>query len=378
MRIGLVVPGFSADERDWCIPALRHLVCELARGDDVRVLALRYPHRAGPYPLLGARVVALGGGTRQGIASIGLWRAALAELVTQHRREPFDVLHAFWATESGALAAVAGHMLGVPVVVSIAGGELVALRDIAYGGQLIRAERVKVRLALALADVVTAGSGYACRAAEPFLGWGDRRTVCRLLPLGVDLSLFHPDGARPGSPPRLVHVASLVPVKDQATLLRALDRLRAYSHPFVVDIAGEGPLERALREQARVLGLADQVRFHGAVAHDALPFLMRGAAAFVLTSRHEAQCMALLEAAACGVPAVGSAVGALPDLAPGAALPVPPGDPGALADAIAALFGAERRRAAMGADAARRAREEYGVERCAALAREIYAKTLRA
>lgn len=406
MRIGLIVPGFSADERDWCIPALRHLVRELVRGDEVRVLALRYPHRAGSYPLLGAEVTALGGGTRRGAGSLGLWRATLVALAAAHRRAPFDVLHALWATESGMLAALAGRMLGVPVVVSIAGGELAALPDIGYGGRLVRAERARVRLALRLADVVTAGSAYACRMAEPYLaprrqrgletaagrpetrdprpeaeGRAPLQPAARSpwrLPLGVDLSLFHPaPAAPPAGPPRIVQAASLVPVKNQATLLRALALLRARGVPFAAEIAGEGPLEGELRALAGDLDLGEAVRFRGALPHDALPGFFHGAAAFALSSRHEAQCMALLEAAACGVPAAGSAVGALPELAPDAALAVTPGDHAALAGALETLLRDEALRGAMGGAAARIAAEEYGARRCAERARAVYAAAQR-
>jgi len=61
MRIALIVPGFSADEQDWCIPALRNLASELARTDEVVVIALRYPHQAARYTAFGARVIAIGG-----------------------------------------------------------------------------------------------------------------------------------------------------------------------------------------------------------------------------------------------------------------------------------------------------------------------------
>ena len=45
MNIGILLPGFSSDENDWAIPVQMNLVREMAKGDDVRVLALRYPHR---------------------------------------------------------------------------------------------------------------------------------------------------------------------------------------------------------------------------------------------------------------------------------------------------------------------------------------------
>src|SRR5512142_1050019 len=114
MNIALLVPGFSADESDWCIPALRNLVASLARLEDLRVFALRYPYRPGQYDLFGARVTAIGGGTRQGFGSAAVWSRALVALAGQHRRRPFHLLHAFWGGETGALASVAGRLLRVP------------------------------------------------------------------------------------------------------------------------------------------------------------------------------------------------------------------------------------------------------------------------
>src|SRR5712691_5052833 len=70
MRVGLVVPGFSADADDWCIPALRHLARTLARTDDVRVVAVRYPYRAARYSVEGASVIAIGGAEARGGAAL--------------------------------------------------------------------------------------------------------------------------------------------------------------------------------------------------------------------------------------------------------------------------------------------------------------------
>jgi glycosyltransferase involved in cell wall biosynthesis len=287
-----------------------------------------------------------------------------------HRREPFDVLHALWATEPGMLAAVAGRLLGIPVVVGIAGGELVALRDAGYGGQLARDDRVKSRVALRLADVVTGGSRYMCELAAPW-------AAALPLPLGIDTELFAPEPGGLSDPPRLVHAGSLVPVKDQATLLRALAALRDRGVAFSAELAGEGYLEPELRALAESLGLAEHVRFLGALPHHELPAFYRGAAAFVLSSLHEAQCMAVLEAAACGVPTVGTAVGVAPELAPEAALTVPPRDPAALAAALHTLLRDDRRRAAMGLAALGIARGEYALECFAARARTVYAEARR-
>ena len=334
MKIGIVVPGFSADEADGCIPALLDLVRAAREAHAVRVFALRYPPRRSRYDVHGAQVHALGGGTASGPGRLPLLARALARIVAEGRRDPFDVLHAFWADEPGVLAVAAGRLLGVPAVVSVAGGELVGVADIGYGGQLGRASRWMTDRSVAGADRVAVGSRAMARAVEQRTG-----SSPLLLPLGVDTGRFSPDPRRdhrrrPG-PVRLLHVGSLSPVKDQATLLHAFARV-AERPDVALDVAGEGPLRGSLEALGARLGIGDRVTFLGAVPHDRLPELYRAADLFVLSSRHESQSLAALEAAACGTPAVGTAVGVIPELVP-PDLAAPPGDAGALAGAILRL-----------------------------------------
>lgn len=107
-------------------------------------------------------------------------------------------------------------------------------------------------------------------------------------------------------------------------LIAALAQVRDQGLPFCCELIGSGPCEDALRAQIVQLGLTGHVQIRGSFPHDALPALYQGATAFVLSSYHEAQCMALIEAAACGIPAIGSAVGVLPGFAPHAAIATPP------------------------------------------------------
>ena len=359
MRIGLVVPGFSAEPADWCIPALRHLARALTAHADVRVIAIRYPYRASRYWIDGAETIALGGALRHGAGTLTLWRTTLDVLRREHRQRPFDVLHAFWATESGLLAALAGRLLRVPTLVSLAGGELVALHDIHYGDQRIARERLKVKASLRLASGVSAGSHQLAYLAKLHL----RGEAVHVAPLGVDLDLFTPTPAKhvqpDGQRPRLLHVGTLTPVKDHATLLRALAALHHSGQPATLDLVGDGPLRPRLERLAHNLGLAASVRFHGEVDHTCLPANYRAADAIVVSSRHEAQCMAAIEAAACGVPVVGTCVGVVPELTSAVA---PLRDPDALARAITrALATPQDARDASLADV----RARFGLEACA-------------
>jgi glycosyltransferase involved in cell wall biosynthesis len=371
MRIGLVVPGFSADPGDWCIPALRHLVVRLVGAADVHIFALRYPDHRGSYGVFGAQVTALGGGDATGGRSAGLWQRTASALVAEHRRRRFDVLHAFWAGEPGFVTALMGRVLGIPTVVSIAGGELARLRDIGYGGILRRLDRVKTRLALRMAGAVTAGSALALASAQPFLPARSASRACRV-PLGVDLTMFAPLGQpRNDGPARILHVASLCGVKDQATLLSAAAALRDRSYVFQLDIVGAGPLEPDLRSLARCLGLSENICWRGAVPHDQMPRAYQRADLFVLSSRHEAQGMVALEAAACGVPVVGTAVGVIPELGP-AARTIRVGDAGGLADGMAELVDDEPSRLRSGCAARERAIAEFSIELCTTRFLDLY------
>lgn len=372
MRVGLLVPGFSADANDWCIPALRNLVRQLAGDADLHVFALRYPYRQSRYELFGADVTALGGGDARGRGSVGLWRLTASALAAEHRDRPFEVLHAFWAGEPGFVTALIGRALRIPTVVSLAGGELARLRDIGYGGLLRRADRVKTRLALRLARVLTTGSALGRTSAIPWVG---SRHVSRLrrIPLGVDLAMFAPAASRPnGGPIRLLHVASLTPVKDQATLLFAAAALRRQGYEFQLDMVGSGPLQGELRSLAGRLGLDAIVRWRGEIAHDRLSYEYQRAQVFVLSSQHEAQSMVALEAAASGLPVVGTRVGVLPELAPRAACVAAVGDATGLAEAMSAIIDDETSRVRSGKAAREIAVAEYGLAVSAARFRDLY------
>ncbi len=364
MRIGLITPGFSADERDWCIPALLDLVRELSSRHDVHVLTLRYPHQRRTYQVFGATVNALGGATAGGIHRLPLLTRALIAIRRAHRQAPFDVLHALWADEPGFLAVSAGRLLGVPAVVSLLGGELLALPEIGYGGQLGRSNRWLTGQALRHAHVVTAGSELLREIAAPYAGRG--RLVVR--PLGVDTHLFcpvQPDGVAESvlslaGEIKLLHVASLVPIKDQVTLLRSV-ALVAKQHAGVhLHVLGDGPLRVSLDIEAHALNLSEQVTFHGDVPHERLPDFYRAADLFVLSSRYESQSLVVLEAGACGCPAAGTAVGILPELLQPEHL-ASVGDWEALAAAIGRLLEQPQRLAEAGLAAYRLVNSRYSL-----------------
>lgn len=153
-------------------------------------------------------------------------------------------------------------------------------------------------------------------------------------------------------------------------LLRAVARL-ADDLPVTLDMVGTGGERERLAALASALGIAARVNFVGAVAHPDLPSYYQGAAVCALTSRHEVLAMATLEAAACGVPVVSTAVGTLPDY-PSIGVTVPVGDDAALASALRALLTDPERRAALGRSARATIERAFTIEGTAAALRAFY------
>ncbi len=174
-----------------------------------------------------------------------------------------------------------------------------------------------------------------------------------MVPLGIDVPPAIVDRP-PGPPWRLLQVASLSPVKDQTTLLRAVARVRQHAD-VRLDLVGEDTLGGRVQKEAAGLGLNDAVTFHGFVRNADLRRFHEAAHLYVQSSLHEASGIAVLEAAAAGVPIVGTRVGFVHDWAPQAACAVAPGDHESLADAILRLVqhGDERRQTGCGRALAR-------------------------
>jgi glycosyltransferase involved in cell wall biosynthesis len=280
------------------------------------------------------------------------------------RHGPFDVMHAFWANNPGFLAALAARRTSMPLVVSLGGGELVGLRDIEYGSQLLLRERLKVRWTMRTAARVTVASGPMEDLAR---GQGIVPTV---VPLGVDAERFE-ERAAVGGPPRVLHVGSLNRVKDQATLLRAFRRVVDVIPDAHLDVVGEDVLGGVVQADCARQGLTSRVTFHGFLPSDATRAFFRRADVFVLSSLHEAGPLVVLEAAASGVPTVGTAVGHVRDFAPDRAVAVAVGDDGALAEGVLSLLDDEPRRWSMGAAVQRWARE-HDADATAAAFEKIY------
>ena len=348
MKIALVVPGGvdrSAEYR--VIPALLALIARLSVHDEIHVFALRQETQPANWDLLGARVHNIGAANTR-------FRAIRA-ICAEHRTSAFHLVHSIWSGAPGLVAVAAARILRLPSLIHLGGGELVALGDIGYGGRLGWKGRVREAAVLRAATVVTAASAPMI---EALAGLG---IAAKRLPLGVDLDIWSPrEPVRRdlGKPARLIHAASLNRIKDQPTLLRALGLLSESGADFEMDIIGEDTLQGEIQALADRLGLSRRVRFHGFLPQRQLLPLVEAAHLMLISSRHEAGPLAVLEAAVKGVPTVGTAVGHIAEWAPHAAASVPVGDSAALARTTAEVMSDEDRRLRIAREALRRATEE--------------------
>jgi D-inositol-3-phosphate glycosyltransferase len=219
----------------------------------------------------------------------------------------------------------------------------------------------------------------------------DRRKIS-IVPCGVDVEQFAPAAAPAEQPPydtsrnrehSLVSVGRLVRRKGFDTIIEAMPRLPGAE----LIIAGGQEAKRSpepegdrLRTLARRLRVARRVRLIGQVPHAEMPALLCSADVVICAPWYEPFGIVPLEAMACGVPVVASAVGGLQDTVVDSVtgLLVPPRDPVALAAAVKSLLDDPVRRRAYGRAGRERVQLQYTWSRVASSTADIYGQVVGA
>ncbi|NTU80170.1 MAG: glycosyltransferase family 4 protein [Chloroflexales bacterium] len=278
-----------------------------------------------------------------------------------------DHIHAHFVWLGGIAAGVAAELLGLSFSVH------------AHAFDLFRRNRADVGRGLRRASRVITISHY------------NRAYIARLCPLcgdevdvvysGVESELFRPaPRGREGGRVRIVSVGRLIEKKGHPQLIAACGLLAGRGLDFECVIVGAGPLERALRAASARLGIAGRVRLCGAMGQAELRELLQSSDIFALPAvlarggDQDGLPVALIEAMACGLPVVTTAISGIPELVRDEVngLFVRPRDAHALAGALGRLILDAGLRARLGAEARQTILEHFQITRNTAALAEIF------
>lgn len=240
-----------------------------------------------------------------------------------------DVVLAAWAYPDVSAAVELCGRAGLPLVAKVHGSDVLLPK-----AGSVRA--IQTADALGAASAVVAVSRQLADAVDEM---GVPSNRAHIVYNGIDSNLFNPGDRLPPlehfDKARLLFAGNFVPVKGLDVLIDAAAILRQRGLRFGLDLVGQGPLRKQLEQRIAQLGLRDHVQLCGPQPHHVLAETYRNADLFVLPSRSEGIPNVLLEAVACGMTAVATRVGGVPEILDDRFL-VPPDNAGALATAIEA------------------------------------------
>ena len=291
-------------------------------------------------------------------------------------RERPDVVHAhFWM--SGLAALTAARRTNVPVTLTYHALGSVKRR---HQGSRDTSPPMRIGYERMLGRRVDRVIAQCRDEVDELTGLGVPRARITVVPSGVNSAHFVPDGpaALRADRPRVITAGRLVPRKGFQDVIRAM-RWVPGAECLVVGgppgrAVGKDPFGRQLLEIARNAGVADRVRLVGAVPREEMPAWYRSADLMVTAPWYEPFGLTPLEAMACGVPVVATAVGGLVDTVVDGVTGelVRPRDPAGLGQTVQRLLADPGRRLRLGAAARDRARTRYSWQRAAEQLTAVY------
>ncbi|NQX34126.1 glycosyltransferase [Herbiconiux sp. VKM Ac-2851] len=379
--------GVDAGGQNVHVAALSTALAE--RGHEVTVYTRRdsatLPERVTLTP--GVEVVHLDAGPAEPVPKdelLPLMADFGARLAEHWESDPPDIVHShFWMSGLAALDAAGRDGIGVPVVHTFHALGTVKKRHQGRDDTSAPERTVLEPMVGRGADRIVA---TCSDEAFELKAMGVPAGRISVVPCGVDVELFRPDGevAPRGGRRRIMTVGRLVPRKGVGSTISALARLVAEGRDDVelVIVGGstgpdavlEDPDVRRLRTHAERLGVLDRVTFRGQLRQAELPAMMRSADVVVCAPWYEPFGIVPLETMASGVPLVAAAVGGLIDsVVDGVTgLHVPPRDDRAIAAAVGSILDDPALAAALGAAGRRRTERRYAWSRVAAETERAY------
>ena len=278
-----------------------------------------------------------------------------------------DLIHAHYAVPAGFAARewLERRRSASPLVVSVHGG------DLTYAAPRSARGRRAVGRTLAGAEAVTVNSTLTGRGVEELIGPREGVTVVHP---GADLM----EPVEKAPEPTLVTIANLEPHKSQADVIRAVALLAPKYPRLRYVLVGKGPQREDLERLASQLGVADRLRFTGALPHEAARAEVARGHVHVMPSVHDGFGAAHIEAMSAGVPTIAGAGTGSEDIAAAGegALLVRAGDVPRLTEVLDRLLGDPDERERLGEAARRTVAEHFTWERCGEATLAVYRSVL--
>ena len=247
------------------------------------------------------------GAQRDGVAV-----SALNEPIGRNGRLPFRLAATLRSMEAEVIHTHGpyAHLYGT-VAARLAGNCRVVHTMHGFPWPRTRRRRMLNRLSSALTSYVVAVSNDLASYARRELNV--REEKLRVIHNGINVDAFAEQNGRDWTKREgAIMVARLSPEKDFQSLLMAADLVRKRHPDFRLMLAGEGPQRGEVEGLIRKLDLDQHVKLLG--TRSDVPDLLASARVFILSSHTEGLSVALLEAMACGLPVVATAVGGNPEV----------------------------------------------------------------
>jgi glycosyltransferase involved in cell wall biosynthesis len=282
----------------------------------------------------------------------------------EHQRP--SLIHAHFGVE-GVYALPLAERLDIPLVTTFHGFDATLRTHVMLGSP------AWFRYPLLRRKLAREGDLFLCASSfirDRLLATGFPESRTHIHYIGVDCGAIRPRQDCEERPV-ILHVARLVEVKGTRHLLRAFATVARRYDGVQLVIIGDGPLKRSLQALAASAGLSERVEFLGGRPHDEVLSWMRKAAMLVLpgirtsTGREEGLGMVLLEAAATGLPVIGSRVGGIPEciLEGRTGFLVPERDEAALAERMGELLEDTGKRRQMGTEGRALVERQFDIHR---------------
>ena len=273
-----------------------------------------------------------------------------------------DILHAHWLIPQGTIAVLVKFFRKIPVITTVHGGDVFALRGTLLG-------KIK-RFALRRSDAWTSNT----RASSDAVGDGASVPRPQIIPMGVDIERFasgNRDRLRQGVGPDenvVLFVGRLVEKKGVDDLIQAFSLLPASMHAKTrLWIVGSGEQETALRAQGAHLGISEKITLWGKISNNELPDFYAAADLFVgpsvmaTSGDTEGQGVVFLEAFAARLCVLATRIGGISEVVQDGrtGVLIDPRNPNQLADSIESLLSNQNLRSRLTTNADKRVRKHY-------------------